>query len=342
MFVDRSKFLFRFVFFVLSLAGFTFFLFFGSDILPAKLSIDAIKVSQYLDNPLFLDGSFRTTGAFLYSFGEFFAFFITWITGLLFIGIVATVSKNLIGICLALYLIVPCLALNLVWPAKETIVIIMSILVYSLYNTLLVRKNMRFSFVLGVVILYFLYSYFFRMYYFLIIAFYLGICFIHLKLKLNLLLSLMIMVLVFAFLPNEFHAISQGQRDISNAYAQLIGSDNRTAFTNPVSAEGGLNYIYNFFWAMLHLLLPVLFFHSINEFVLLSYNILFVYAIYRSLSYCPYHNKNNIFMSLLFISHYYVQVLFEPDLGSYLRHILSVVIYLLPAFFLIAARKEIQ
>src|SRR5690606_16251863 len=118
-------------------------------------------------------------------------------------------------------------------------------------------------------------------------------------------------------------------RDIVNRgrqWSNFAGS--RSAFMNLVPTRDAFDFLVNYFYAVLRLNLPILFNPAPQE-VFLMLNV----GIYGWLAYigCSVRDPAVRFPVVLFISHVLVLTIFEPDLGSYLRHLSSVFIYLLPA-----------
>lgn len=141
-------------------------------------------------------------------------------------------------------------------------------------------------------------------------------------------LSFIFLVIITSLLPDLFFQISQGQRNDSNAYADILGMDNRTRIDNLVKVSGSLNYLINYFWAAFNMFLVIIFHHTISDLILQTYTFIYL-VIMASNSYTKEINKSDLL--LLFSSHVFVQILFEPDLGSFFRHSLSVFVYLIPS-----------
>ncbi|UVG22376.1 hypothetical protein [Klebsiella quasipneumoniae] len=341
MVINKKTALSRFIFISLFCTIFIILYSLGWEAFPGKYWNDAAKVKSFLDNPFNIDGSFKATASLLYVGGEFSASVITIVVAILFIFIISKITTTYKGIFVSSYVVLPCIILNLLWPAKETIVVGMSIIIYFLYYLFVIKKNSFYIFIFSLVFIYSIYSYYFRVYYFLVLFVFLLMCLLHYRFNISILLSCFIVVVLFAILPSFFYIASQGQRDTANSYADLVGSDNRTAFNNIVPPGPGINYIINLSWAAAHLFFPVLYFRDINEFILLLYN-LFFFITLKKINFITKKTKNSKLINkkynvllLLYLSHLYVQVLFEPDIGSYFRHILSVFVYLVPSLFFI-------
>ena len=133
------------------------------------------------------------------------------------------------------------------------------------------------------------------------------------------------------FIPNEWYYMLISNRDVSNDYAISIGSINRTAFYNIIQPINLVEFIYNYFYVSSIMILPILKFFSIKELFLLTLNIISLRILFLSFKIID-QIKVRFFISL-FLSHLLVLFLFEPDLGSYLRHSSSIGLYLVSLLY---------
>lgn len=132
-------------------------------------------------------------------------------------------------------------------------------------------------------------------------------------------------VLVFA-LPDSILYDLQYPRDMANARRVFINPESaKTAFFNWDQAYSAVSFFTNYVYALLRLQLPILFQPNIKT-LFLQFIVVAVWALvilgYRK------GDRTTRMLLTLFASHQLVITLFEPDLGSYLRHSLSVVTYL--------------
>jgi hypothetical protein len=302
---------------------------------PAKWSFDALKISgdiAYYD----ISGSFEATRKTLYFAGKLSANLITISVAIGWIFIISKYVDTLHKALITSLFLVPLFLFNLLWPAKETIVMLLSLLLVLLWT------KFRINLLATIVISYLVYGLFFRTYYLLILLVFIifnvmNFPVIYKKNSIDLFGTIIdssstgvfykiFIVLVFIFaMPESFYISSQGQRDVSNAYAILEGSLNMTAFNNLNDVGRGFDFIVNYLWSALNLLFPFVIGFTVNQFLLFAFNVVTFIAIYRIFKF----KISNVFV-YLYCSHVAVLFLFEPDQGSYLRHILSVSIYLVP------------
>jgi hypothetical protein len=96
-------------------------------------------------------------------------------------------------------------------------------------------------------------------------------------------------------------------------------------FTEPVSFAA---FIADYVYAILKLNLPVLFYPGLKEFVMLVFVWIAVGAVWGKKAGSTNINAAtlNVFACLV-IGHMAVSMLFEPDLGSYTRHLASVALF---------------
>jgi hypothetical protein len=281
-----------------------------------------------------LDGSFYYTSVLLYFAGDSSAGVIVFLSSIIWVYVVTSFVKEKYTSVVYLVAFVPMCLLNLIWPAKETVVILMTVLCCCLLK----RAN-ALSLAL-VVVLYAAYAYFVRSYYFIILAIFLflfaaaafrnrpvyiyNLKFFKLNKKFFVILAAFFVSFSF-LLPYEFYELSQGQRDVSNNYALLEGSFNVTSFYNVVEVQPGVNFILNYLWAILNIFFPFMAGVGVNQLLLFLFNCAILFCFYSC-------SKLKLVEPcfLMFFAHLFVLLIFEPDQGSYLRHILSSSVYLFP------------
>lgn len=152
--------------------------------------------------------------------------------------------------------------------------------------------------------------------------------------------KLLVVLLVFLagfFLPSQALELLKAARDAVNElrvlYPELEG--NRTAFSNPIQSVGWLGFLGNYAYAIVRLNLPILFSQAANELVLTFFAMLWLYVIWLAGKIGDWRAR---FAARLMMSHLLVLWIFEPDLGSYLRHFSSCIVYLVPMLRAIEAR----
>jgi len=180
----------------------------------------------------------------------------------------------------------------------------------------------------GVTIFYAAYAVIFRQYYFLIIpVWFFLVLFIEAPGSWRVVLLVAIPI-VMVVIPKEIYDTLQVQRDMVNmARAGFAGEGNRSAFLNLVEPNGVFTFIVNFFYAAVRLNLP---------FDRLAPNNIFLFmnvCLYFWLSVSGMRSANRIvsWPAALFFAHIVVITIFEPDLGSYLRHASTAILLLAPS-----------
>lgn len=183
------------------------------------------------------------------------------------------------------------------------------------------------SIIFFLVFVYVLYSSLFRIYFYLILLVSLYVFFLVTSPSYIKIFLLIVLVISLAVIPDSLLYELQSPRDIAN-FNRIYAFNRdvtRTAFMNPFEIDGLLSFFYNYiysFWMMDFSLLHSL---SIKE-MYLSFN-LFLYYYFAYLGVTSSLFKSKILGSLI-ISHILVLHIFEPDSGSYLRHLSSVLPFL--------------
>src|SRR5690606_18697377 len=91
----------------------------------------------------------------------------------------------------------------------------------------------------------------------------------------------------------------------------------RTAFFNPYSPTNAVNFVLNYAYAVVRLNLAPLFDFGVRSLYLAAYVGLCVFLVTYGLR----SRREEVRLpALLFMAHFLVLAIFEPDLGSYLRH----------------------
>lgn len=140
------------------------------------------------------------------------------------------------------------------------------------------------------------------------------------------------------FVPPRIFRLLEGSRDIFNASRvghELAGA--RTAFLNYLPPNNLPNFLVDYIYAALRLNFAPLFNFGIKE-LFLSFNVLAFLAL--AIVGMRATDERVRLPALLYISHFLVSILFEPDLSSYLRHSSSVLLYLAPAMVLLDRRMR--
>jgi hypothetical protein len=111
----------------------------------------------------------------------------------------------------------------------------------------------------------------------------------------------------------------------------------RTVFYNLLPSDNIFNFIINYFYAIFRLNFAFILSPKPQElFLALNLGVYF----FLTLIGIRAADARVRLPTLLFVAHFGVMMLFEPDLGSYLRHTSSVLLYLVPALTLWDARQR--
>ncbi|QXT37991.1 hypothetical protein KV697_19830 (plasmid) [Sphingomonas sanguinis] len=225
---------------------------------------------------------------------------------------------------LALACLVPAWLLYLPLFTKDTfvtpVIIGSTLILTSLQRRPIIRIGLT-----GV--LYLLYAVIFRQYFIIIFAVWLGLL---LLLKVDWrwrIVILAVVPLAAMLIPDSLYETLQMQRDIVN-YTRLGGQGNRTAFMNLVQPDGLRTFPVNYFYAAWRLNFPIFVGGGPKEaylFVMLGVYVLLMIRGLRS------GNSRVSWPAALFCAHMLVLNIFEPDLGSYLRHLSTALLFLAPS-----------
>ena len=214
-------------------------------------------------------------------------------------------------------------------PVKETL---LSPVTFVVLGLLCLQLNGVLR-VLAVAVCYLFYTYFMREYFVIILAAFAGLMILA-QASWGLRLALLAGALAaLSLAPAEFFQTLQGPRDYINLLRtakSVVGV--QSAFMNPLPPDSLGNFLVNYGYAFARLNLPVLFQLRMQEVFLLSVVLasfaLIVYGLRRG-------GPKERACALLVLAHALTLNLFEPDLGSYLRHLTSATIYLAPVLGLL-------
>ncbi len=250
-------------------------------------------------------------------------------------------------IAMAMYITLPAMLLFMTRPQKETIVICLTIITFFIFRSRLSEMKK----ILLMTALYGAYAYFIREYYFIIIVFFFGLYFMKKMHGMIRLAIIPISLAALALLPSDIFLETQGMRDFVNYW---LGTDKRvirTAFVNPYPADNAWHFILNYGYAALRLHLPIFFMAPTYKEVLHIASVwLFIWFIWIGMNARKditgagkkreSLGNNAILSSQLALAHVLTLLIFEPDLGSYLRHLTSIFLYLTPSMLLYDTGKH--
>jgi hypothetical protein len=237
------------------------------------------------------------------------------------VWLVARNAINLWALVAVTAFIVPYAILDLLHTQKEAVVIAMVMILVTVAS----RFRSQVILIATLVIMYSVYGYYIRPYYLLILgAFITLLVLTRASVTVRACIAVAGLIALFC-LPAWILGELQGTRDVFFFWKVLQG-DVRTGFANPVEPVNAFNFLFNYGYAAMMLHFPFIQFTTARE-LLLFVNVVFLALLviaglrHRTAAYRV--------LALLFVSHVLVYVLFEPDLGSYFRHLASIALYVL-------------
>lgn len=297
--------------------------------LPEQFFRDQSKLVDSLETDGEGLSSFRATATFysLLSFGN--PGLLVPVCAVAHILLLASLTGRNSALVAGLFLFVPSLFLNLIVLGKETLVIAMSSLIA--YSFLTARSTLWPSLLLAG--LYLTYGLFIRPYFLAMLGLFLYfLLLLHSSPNRRVTLALLALAAL-TLLPPEWYQIPAMHREDANNYALFRGTfDVRTMVNNVVVPTNALEFCINYLHSLLTLNFPVLFFHGIRDCIMTLTNGFVLFLIYRGVR---KGSQAQRLLALLMLTHLLVLCLFEPDVGSYSRHLLSVSIYAATALTLL-------
>ncbi|WP_144113304.1 hypothetical protein [Paraburkholderia sp. BCC1886] len=294
--------------------------------LPEFISRDAEKIqSQIGGSSTYQDTSFDAVAKFYASLGEIGTHLFVMAVGAAFIGLTLGCSRRAGGLLLNAMLVAPCVFFNLFVASKDTLVVLISILL-----VLIGRRGKTGPTVVAAIALYGAYAFTVRSYFALILViaaltwmFRLG----SLRVRTVLIVALLLGLYV---LPNGAYYLLLHPRDMAVDYL-VAGSPYgaRTGFYNPFEPVSFTAFCLDYGYALLKLNMPALFFPGPKELAMSVFVWIVIGSVFGRNPAGPGSAQASITDGLasLVIGHIAVSMLFEPDLGSYLRHLSSVVLF---------------
>lgn len=227
---------------------------------------------------------------------------------------------------IALYSIALATPLSLVRPQKEILVFLLT----AVCLLIVMRAKTPGRALFGSLLAYGLYLYISRRPYYILITAIIPVLFLFEKLSARARVAILLLIGVAGFLiPSFAFELLRLTRDAANdlrvLYPEMEG--NRSAFSNPFEAATWPAFLGNYVYAVVRLNFPVLFSRTPSEFALTLFSILWFYVLWMTYKIGDWRAR---FTARLIISHLLIMMIFEPDLGSYLRHFSSCLLYLQP------------
>lgn len=234
------------------------------------------------------------------------------------------VSTTLVAL-LSLAILAP---LALVRPQKEILVLVLT--AFCTWGVMRSKTPMR-ALVL-IVTFYILYSYISLRPYYVLITGLIPLLFFFVRMSPRKRYAILCVVFIVGFfVPNGIYEQLRATRDAINdlrvLYPDMEG--NRTAFSNPIQSGGWIGFLINYCAAVVRLNFPLLYWQTLNEVAMTLFSGSWFYFMYRGVK---TQDWRALFMVRLLLCHLLILWIFEPDLGSYLRHLSSCVLYLIPIF----------
>ncbi|RKG48574.1 hypothetical protein D7V68_08190 [Acinetobacter cumulans] len=173
---------------------------------------------------------------------------------------------------------------------------------------------------------YVIYAFLFRFYYYLIILVFLSICvYLYANLKIRILYILGSIITLF-FIPNPVYYELQSARDVVNEYRVGLNQIGyRTAYLNPMPPDSLFNFLFNYIYSILRLNFGFIFNYGFKDVAFTIYPLIYFYYIFKGI--VNIDDKMKLAGALI-LAHTLVYFLFEPDTGSYARHLSSTLPYL--------------
>jgi hypothetical protein len=319
------------------LAAFTSLVFFGDMILPEVMSFDTKIIERLMGQADAFD-AYDTVGSYEAIVTVFRYLPKPWDTVfILCVGWVALLALFLPmrepkTIVLASWMILPAVMSAMVRMQKELIVLILALLV------ILVVSRARWGPLLktaAILTLYAAYAYFFgRQYYYVI-----GVVFLYLMMlasapQLGRFLLVIAAVVAMILVPVSWLQELQQVRDEMTFYRiGTVSLGYRTAFMNYYPVDSLLHFIGNYFYAAARINLPFFFdFGNWKGYYWVTVVMCYAWVLWRGFKGAP---ENGKILLRLYLSHVLVLNIFEPDAGTYTRHVTSVFLYTLPGLLVL-------
>ncbi|AIY41798.1 L-lactate permease [Collimonas arenae] len=295
--------------FLLLLSGLIYF--YQRVFLPDYFFIDEKTITdliRYTDLDISLQDSFTSTAMVYAVIGpEWSQILLLLATGAVIVYVCKR-SYRLIDLLFAFLLMLSFALFNLKL-SKEVIVIVLNLVACSVCAMQLSnRKKMMI-----IVSLYLLYAWKFRVYYAVIAVLMLAL---HVvagsrgKLRVCLIVG---MLLLCCAIPGDFWDQLQQARDVANANREGL-SDSKTMFTNFLAPSGVLTVLPNALFAAMRFYFAPLFSVRAQEIILSSTLWLLTLVMFKR------GNRSHP-LFLLVAANFVIQTFFEPDLGSFFRHL---------------------
>ncbi|AOJ34077.1 hypothetical protein [Burkholderia metallica] len=287
--------------------------------LPEYVFRDAEKIQSQIGGSGSYDGtSFDAVAKFYAMLGPAGTHVFTAAVGALFICLMIAQGRRIGSLAASLVLLVPCVFFNLFVASKDTLVVLIAIVLARV-----AQRRPALVAIAAAVGLYGAYAAIVRSYFALILGFALVVLLFRRGSWRRRTLLMLAAPLVLVLLPNDAYYLLLHPRDMAAdylAYGSPYGA--RTSFHNPVAPTSFFAFCVDYLYAVLRLNLPVLFSPGPKEIAMQGFVWIALAAVWRR---TPGEGRlARDALASLVIGHVAVSMLFEPDLGSYTRHLSSV------------------
>lgn len=297
----------------------------ASTFLPDFIFRDADKIQAQMGGAQTYAGtSFDAVGKIYLLLGPALDVFVAG-TGVCFIWAMLR-RANRPGLLVAATLLsAPCVFFNLFVATKDTLVVLMSLLLMRA-----VRGGRSRRIAVAVFVFYGAYAALVRSYFALIVVIAFSILvYRNLPSRWRIVVAVATVVLIF-LLPGSIYVALLHPRDVAVDYLVYQSQYNvRTSFYNPLDPSTFVGFVADYLYAVGKLNFPLFFSLGAKEFVLQLFTMLAVWPALRAIGGKAAREgaASHAMLACLLIGHVSVSMLFEPDLGSYARHLSSVALF---------------
>lgn len=264
--------------------------------------------------------------SFIYSItNEPIRYAILFIMSIAFFYYVLKWCRGIVSIGLAMFLCISPILLFLTFFVKDTFYL--PFMLFALFAMTHIRRSMIAVGLsaLGLVI----YAFLFRQYFLLIAGVFIALTLFKYMSWPQRIVAILMVVFIAPLIPSDLYIEVQAQRDIINYYRiGFSGAGMRTAFMNYMSPSGLYSFLVNYGYAFLRLNFAVLFYSGPKELFMTVNTLLYGFLLWVALR----SRDARVWRpAILFLAHFLTLILFESDLGSFMRHTGTSVPLLAPA-----------
>jgi hypothetical protein len=290
--------------------------------LPEFVFRDAEKIQSQIGGGSTYEGtSFDVVAKFYALLGPAGASLFVVAIGTVFIWRMVGEGRRAGSLAATIVLLAPCVFFNLFVASKDTLVVLMALVLAHVAQ----RRSIGWTFV-AVVVLYAGYAAVVRSYFTLILAITLAAFLFRRASWRGKTLLIGTATIALFLLPPDGYYLLQHPRDMATdylAYGSPFGA--RTSFYNPLAPDSFVAFCANYAYAVLRLNLPLLFDVGAKELAMQLFVWIALAAVWRRARHRPHPARD--LLACVVIGHVAVSMLFEPDLGSYTRHLSSVALF---------------